>query len=115
MSTLAPLSRWPRNPWGGILRGMTTQNLILLAGAGALLLLWVGIRHVEAGQLQPSDLVTLLLYVMLLAGMIAASLAFAAALLPASGMTGAGSPGSIIFCHGIVLKALTTNASGCSA
>jgi ABC-type multidrug transport system fused ATPase/permease subunit len=40
----------------------------LLAGAGALLLLWLGIRHMQSGQLQPSDLVTLLLYVMLLTG-----------------------------------------------
>jgi ABC-type multidrug transport system fused ATPase/permease subunit len=38
----------------------------LLAGAGALLLLWIGIGHLRSGQLQPSDLVTLLLYVMLL-------------------------------------------------
>jgi ABC-type multidrug transport system fused ATPase/permease subunit len=38
----------------------------LLAGGGALLLLWLGIRHLQAGQLQPSELVTLLLYVMLL-------------------------------------------------
>ena len=38
----------------------------LLAGAGALLLLWVGIGHLRTGQLQPSELVTLLLYVMLL-------------------------------------------------
>ena len=38
----------------------------LLAGAGALLLLWIGIRHMHAGQLQPSGLVMLMLYVMLL-------------------------------------------------
>ena len=50
------------------LSSLLTPAITLLAGAGALLLLWVGIRHVEAGQLQPSDLVTLLLYVMLLTG-----------------------------------------------
>jgi len=44
----------------------------LLAGAGALLLLWIGIRHLRAGVLQPSDLVTLLLYVMLLTGPLSA-------------------------------------------
>ena len=38
----------------------------LMAGAGALLLLWLGIQHVQSGQLQTSELVTLLLYVMLL-------------------------------------------------
>ncbi len=39
MSTLAAVSRWPREAGRGILRDMTTQNLILLAfagGAGAL-------------------------------------------------------------------------------
>jgi ABC-type multidrug transport system fused ATPase/permease subunit len=44
----------------------------LLAGAGALLLLWIGIRHLQSGQLQASDLVTLLLYVMLLTGPLSA-------------------------------------------
>ena len=44
----------------------------LLAGAGALLLLWIGIQHMQSGQLQPSELVTLLLYVMLLTGPISA-------------------------------------------
>ena len=37
-----------------------------LAGAGLLLLLWVGIHHVESGQLETSQLVSLLLYAMLL-------------------------------------------------
>jgi ABC-type multidrug transport system fused ATPase/permease subunit len=37
-----------------------------LAGAGALLLLWIGIRHMQSGMLQPPELVALLLYVMLL-------------------------------------------------
>ncbi len=44
----------------------------LLAGAGALLLLWVGINHLQSGRLQPSELVTLLLYVMLLTGPLSA-------------------------------------------
>ena len=38
----------------------------LLAGAGSLLLLWIGIRHLESGQLQPAELVSLLLYALLL-------------------------------------------------
>lgn len=38
----------------------------LMAGAGALLLLWIAIGHLRTGQLKPSELVTLLLYVMLL-------------------------------------------------
>ena len=37
-----------------------------LASAGLLLLLWVGFQHVESGQLEPSGLVSLLLYAMLL-------------------------------------------------
>jgi ABC-type multidrug transport system fused ATPase/permease subunit len=37
-----------------------------LAGTGLLLLLWVGINHVESGHLAPSELVSLLLYAMLL-------------------------------------------------
>jgi len=48
------------------LASLLSPAIGLLAGAGALLLLWIGIRHLESGQLQPSDLVTLLLYVMLL-------------------------------------------------
>ncbi len=38
----------------------------LLASAGLLLLLWVGLDHVESGQLQTSELVSLILYAMLL-------------------------------------------------
>ena len=38
----------------------------LLAGAGSLLLLWIGISHLESGQLQPAELVSLLLYALLL-------------------------------------------------
>jgi len=48
------------------LASLLSPAIGLLAGAGALLLLWIGIRHLQSGQLQPSDLVTLLLYVMLL-------------------------------------------------
>ena len=40
--------------------------ITFLASAGLLLLLWLGISHVESGQLQTSDLVSLLLYAMLL-------------------------------------------------
>ncbi len=38
----------------------------LLGGVGVLVLLWLGTSHIESGQLAPSDLVTLLLYAMLL-------------------------------------------------
>jgi ABC-type multidrug transport system fused ATPase/permease subunit len=38
----------------------------LLAGAGVLLLLWVGINHMESGRLQPPELVVLLMYAVLL-------------------------------------------------
>ena len=40
--------------------------ITLLASAGLLVLLWLGITHVESGQLQTADLVRLLLYAMLL-------------------------------------------------
>ena len=48
------------------LSSLLTPAVSLLAGAGSLLLLWVGISHMESGQLQPSELVSLLLYVVLL-------------------------------------------------
>jgi ABC-type multidrug transport system fused ATPase/permease subunit len=38
----------------------------LLGGVGVLALLWLGIDHIDSGQLAPPDLVTLLLYAMLL-------------------------------------------------
>jgi ATP-binding cassette, subfamily B, bacterial len=38
----------------------------LLGGVGVLALLWLGIEHIDSGQLAPPDLVTLLLYAMLL-------------------------------------------------
>jgi ABC-type multidrug transport system fused ATPase/permease subunit len=44
----------------------------LLAGAGALLLVWLGIGHLRSGQLQVPQLVTLLFYVMLLTGPLSA-------------------------------------------
>ena len=40
--------------------------ITFLASAGLLLLLWLGINHVESGQLETSSLVSLLLYAMLL-------------------------------------------------
>lgn len=40
--------------------------ITFLASAGLLLLLWLGINHVESGQLETSELVSLLLYAMLL-------------------------------------------------
>jgi ABC-type multidrug transport system fused ATPase/permease subunit len=48
------------------LSSVLSPAVSLLAGAGSLLLLWVGISHMESGQLQPSELVSLLLYVVLL-------------------------------------------------
>jgi ABC-type multidrug transport system fused ATPase/permease subunit len=50
------------------LYSLLSPAVTLLAGAGALLLLWIGIRHMQSGRLQASDLVTLMLYVMLLTG-----------------------------------------------
>ena len=41
-------------------------SITFLASAGLLLLLWMGISHVESGQLETSGLVSLLLYAMLL-------------------------------------------------
>jgi len=40
--------------------------ITFLASAGLLLLLWLGVTHVESGQLETSELVSLLLYAMLL-------------------------------------------------
>lgn len=48
------------------LNALLSPAIGLLTGAGALLLLYIGISRMESGQLLPSDLVTLLLYVMLL-------------------------------------------------
>jgi ABC-type multidrug transport system fused ATPase/permease subunit len=54
------------------LYSLLSPAVSLLAGAGALLLLWIGIRHMQSGLLQASDLVTLMLYVMLLTGPLSA-------------------------------------------
>ena len=58
---LLALSR--RQIW---LSSLLSPAVSLLAGAGSLLLLGVAISHMESGQLQPSELVSLLLYVVLL-------------------------------------------------
>jgi FeS assembly ATPase SufC len=49
-----------------LIQSIMTPAISLLAGAGLLLLLWVGIQHMQSGQLQTSELVSLLLYAMLL-------------------------------------------------
>lgn len=49
-----------------LIEAALSPSMGLLAGAGLLLLLWVGINHVQAGQLETSELVSLLLYAMLL-------------------------------------------------
>ena len=49
-----------------LIQSILTPSISLLAGAGLLLLLWVGIGHLQSGQLQTSELVSLLLYAMLL-------------------------------------------------
>ena len=54
------------------LNSVLAPTIGLLAGAGALLLLWIGIRHLQVGQLQPSELVVVLFYVMLLTGPLSA-------------------------------------------
>lgn len=54
-----------KNIW---LSSLLTPSISFLTGAGALLLLWIGIQRMQAGNLQPAELVTLLLYVMLMTG-----------------------------------------------
>jgi ABC-type multidrug transport system fused ATPase/permease subunit len=49
-----------------LVRSIMAPAISFLSGAGLLLLLWVGISHLESGQLEPSELVSLLLYAMLL-------------------------------------------------
>jgi ABC-type multidrug transport system fused ATPase/permease subunit len=49
-----------------LVQSVMSPSISFLAGAGLLLLLWVGIRHVESGQLETSELVSLLLYAILL-------------------------------------------------
>jgi ABC-type multidrug transport system fused ATPase/permease subunit len=54
------------------LNSLLSPAIGLLTGAGALLLLWIGIRHMQSGQLEPSELVTVILYVMLMTGPLSA-------------------------------------------
>ena len=49
-----------------LIQSTLTPSMSFLAGTGLLLLLWVGISHVHSGQLQTAQLVSLLLYAMLL-------------------------------------------------
>jgi len=49
-----------------MIRSVMEPAISFLAGAGLLLLLWVGIGHLQDGRLEPSQLVSLLLYAMLL-------------------------------------------------
>ena len=49
-----------------LIQSIMSPAISFLAGAGLLLLLWVGISHVESGLLETSELVSLLLYAMLL-------------------------------------------------
>jgi ATP-binding cassette, subfamily B, bacterial len=45
---------------------MLSPAVDLLAGVGVLAMLWLGSRHIEQGQLEPAELVSLLLYASLL-------------------------------------------------
>ena len=49
-----------------LIQSIMSPAISFLAGAGLLLLLWVGISHVESGKLDTSELVSLLLYAILL-------------------------------------------------
>lgn len=49
-----------------LIQSILSPAISFLAGAGLLLLLWVGISHVESGNLDTAQLVSLLLYAMLL-------------------------------------------------
>jgi ATP-binding cassette, subfamily B, bacterial len=48
------------------IEAMLSPVISLLGGVGVLVLLWLGIDHIDSGQLAPSDLVSLLLYAVLL-------------------------------------------------
>jgi ABC-type multidrug transport system fused ATPase/permease subunit len=48
-----------------LIQSLLSPTIGLLAGAGLLLLLWVGLSHIESGELEISGLVSLLLYAML--------------------------------------------------
>lgn len=54
------------------LSSLLSPAITLLAGAGALLLLWIGIAHYQSGYLNASELVILMLYVMMLTGPLSA-------------------------------------------
>ncbi|MEH6604226.1 MAG: ABC transporter ATP-binding protein [Pseudomonadales bacterium] len=49
-----------------LIQSLLSPSISLLAGLGVLLLLWVGSQQVEQGQLQVPDLVSLLLYAIML-------------------------------------------------
>ena len=49
-----------------LIQSIMTPAISLLAGAGLLLLLWLGVQHMQSGQLKAPELVSLLLYAMLL-------------------------------------------------
>jgi len=49
-----------------LIQAILSPAISLLAGAGLLLLLWVGLSHIESGKLETSDLVSLLLYAAML-------------------------------------------------
>jgi len=49
-----------------LVQSMLAPTVSFLAGAGLLLLLWVGLAHLESGRLEAAGLVSLLLYAMLL-------------------------------------------------
>jgi len=51
-----------------LVQSMLPPTISLLASAGMVLLLWLGYRHMESGQLEPSELVSLLLYAVMLTG-----------------------------------------------
>jgi ATP-binding cassette subfamily B protein len=48
-----------------LVQSILTPSVSFLAGAGMLLLFWLGIRHVITHEITPADLVSLLLYAML--------------------------------------------------
>jgi ABC-type multidrug transport system fused ATPase/permease subunit len=49
-----------------LIQSILSPSIALLSGAGLLLLLWVGISHIESGRLETSSLVALLLYAAML-------------------------------------------------
>jgi len=49
-----------------VVQAVLAPTVSFLAGAGLLLLLWLGIRHVVIHEISPGDLVSLLLYAMLM-------------------------------------------------